>query len=617
MRKWLLVMAFPVIISVPARSSAQEPDANKSLIRNLTSEVIGLIVATPRQDTTSRSILGEAANLQLEFQDFDGFLSSARLIRQMPGSQGQYRAMAHNLVCTLLQSRKIDDAKRYAFAFASGSTEEDDWIRAHLVLRLLNLATAKRDSAKPESFIDSAALRRDALAIARLIRTPEVVTDLQLAFVGYFTRSGDSSNARDALRLADSARHLIGNEDLSRYRAVMIARRAADLGVWPLADTLTAQLWDSHNFGSLVQLQSSKTERGDTSRLSSFNKKLFEHYLEQVKRNPDNRVRDFEFSQLRFRLEYGGRKALADSLSLPLATKRSYPVEQPRESENHDMRMIRAVESIQKGNTDETERLFRAVPDPDHNGMPARTMIDMADNAHPDNASTLKQRGLAMLLHDSHLRPRDQVLSEFARDRLQSYGDNEMAIDIVNQIRDVKLARDALANIGESVYAKLDPPKLRKLVDRIRSREVKDQVLFRLMTSMLLTIHASAHDHAWGLAIADSITTPDLRSRAMIEVGKFYWSHGDTTRARTVFLERLRNGIENENTYDKYTVLTVLLGANASGAVVSWARAKRDPIDKARALLWVAHLLSAQLYRESVTRGFLVSTEGDACRADF
>jgi hypothetical protein len=614
-RRFVLLLSVGAFISIPTLAVCQQAEADRALIRSLTTEVIGLTVSSTN-DTASRAILGEAANLQLEFEDFDGFLSSARLIRQMPNSKGQYRQMSRSLVCYMLEERKIDEAKRFAFALADGSSDEDDWIRAHLAMHLLYLPRPLRDSLKTAP-IDSVALQRDAFTIARSITTPEVTTDTHIAFAVFLIRANDSVNARNELRAADSARRLIANKDRATSRATIIARNAATLGDWPLANSMVEQLSTWLEFQYLAE-GSTHSSPGTNERpeLASFNRRILDRYIELLKHNPDERVRDHLFSQLRLMFRYKERKALADSL-LPAAKQtRQEALERPPEQQ-YDSLMMRGIESIQKRNIAEAERLLRALPDPKHEGLGARVMINMATNAHPDDSQMLRKRGLAMLLGDPKLKPRDQILSEVARERLAFFGDNEMAIDLVNEMRDVKLARETLADIGQSTMANLDASKLRKLVDRIRSSEVKEQVLFRLMISMLLARGATPSQNAWGLAIADSIQTPDLHARARIESAKFRWAHGDSTRARVLLLEALRDGVEKQNQYDRHTIISLLIAANATDELLAWARSERDPTRRARKLLAVMYPLRARLPQPSNSRGVTFSNGPDGCRRDF
>jgi hypothetical protein len=586
------------------------------MILDLTNEVIGLAVLA-KNDTASRGIIGEAADLQLQLEDFDGYLNTARLLRQFPYPEGRYRSMSRNLVCYLLEDRKLDDARGFASRLIDGtSPEEGDWTRAHFAMQLLRLPNPLRDSLKNIP-MDSAALRRESFAIARSIATPEVTTDIKLALAGFLIGARDSAHARRLLRTADSARKLIVDRDRATSRAAMIAGVGVRLGEWDLATRMVDQLSSLLDFKDLAEGSAfAKLEGSDPPELTSFRTRILERYLSLVKANPDKRVRDHLYSQLRVRIEYGGRKALADSLMLPPSPTRKDHLEQAPGPE-YDRLMIRAIEAAQQGNINEAERALRALPDPERTGLGARAMINLAHMAHPKDSLTIRKRGLEMLLKSSRLKSRDEVLAEVARDRLAMWGDNEMAIDIVNEIRDVKLARQTLADIGQSTMANLNPPKLRKLVERIRNNEVRDQVLFRLMISMLLTKGATPGENSWGLAIADSIRTPDLRSAARFEVAKYYWFRGDTVRARGLFLETLHGPIDYQNQWDRSTVISSLLAANAKEELLSWARSKPEPTAKARSLLHIIYPLRWRIPGPSNPRATIISNGPDGCRRDF
>jgi hypothetical protein len=609
MKTAALLLLLAAIFDPASHAHAQRLQTDRAMMGSLTNEIIGLARSTQRQDTTVQSILVTGANFQRELGDVDGFLATSQLIRRMPHSLAEYRKLSKDFVCELLGDRRIDDAKRYALAMADTKSEEDDWLRASLVIRLLKLPAAVSDDAKLVT-IDSAALRKDAFEIAGAIRTPEVSTDLNLVFTNWFMEKADSSAARNALKVADSARRLISDSVRAKSRAAMEVHKAANLGDWRLADALVDELWHWKHFDVIARLPSNSNS-GRSSRIEAFNKRIFDHYLELLKQNPDNRVRTHAYESLRTQLEYTNRKALADSLMLPPRVERKATDEAEPQPEPHPL-MVRAMESIRKGNVQETERLFRAVPDPDHNGMPARTMISMSSNAYPDDAPKLLKRGLTMLLADRTLRNRDQILHELARERMTIWGDSESAITLVNEIKDPRIARETVSGIGESSFEQFDAMKLRRLAQRARAKAVKDQVLFRLMTTSLLKQNATPRAHEWGLALADSITTPEVRAAAKIEIGKFYWFRGDTARARELLLASLSKPIKNQEPFERYTVISLVIAANGTNDLVAMARARRDPIERIRGLTEIVYHLRARLFREKMLRSL-----DRSCPADF
>ena len=608
-----------LVFSLANKAGAQQKDVDRSFIASLTAEVIGLALLSG-SDTTARQLLGEAANLQLELEDFDGFLSTARTVSRMPRTRSQYRQMSRNLVCYLLEDRRIEDARRFAFALAdhaSDDLEEADWTRAHFARQLLRLPQPLRDSLKSR-LVDSATLNRQAFAIARSIKTSEVTTDMELTLVAFHLRSRDSAEAHRALKAAYAASRFIENADRRRSRSAMMMHKAMALGDASLAEQLAGELWEWEYFGSLVSIPADSS-RGRVERptIDALRRKILLHHVDLLKRNPDQRVRAYGFSQLRFRLEHAGRKALADSLMLPVEPKRPSEDLLAPSNPKYEELFYRASESIRKRNVADAERLLRAIPDPEHKGLVARAMINLSSHAHPDDSLILRQRGLTLLLKKSKLEPRDEVLSELAVERLMSWGDNEMAIDLVNEVHDVKKARAAIADIGQSTLANLNASKLRKLVERIRSPEVKDQVLFRLMISMLLTRQATPAERTWGLALADSIKTPDLRTRAKFEKAKSFWFNGDSARARKLLLELLPNSEEHLTEYDRYSIVPFLVAARAQDELLAWARSKRHPRDRARALLQVIYPLRTKLPSSPNPRRFVISNGPDGCRDDF
>ena len=134
---------------------------------------------------------------------------------------------------------------------------------------------------------------------------------------------------------------------------------------------------------------------------------------------------------------------------------------------------------------------------------------------------------------------------------------------------------------------------------------------------MLLSRHAPLEHQAWGVALADSIRTPDLVMQARIETGKYFWSRGDSAKARKLFLDALAADIGKQSQWDRYTVISVLVQTNATDALLAWARSKKDPIDRARALFQVLYPIRARLSRDTKAKGLVFAIRPDGCRSDF
>jgi hypothetical protein len=263
------------------------------------------------------------------------------------------------------------------------------------------------------------------------------------------------------------------------------------------------------------------------------------------------------------------------------------------------------------------DKALDAIRDPLNLGLKAVALRQLADSAPtPELSAEMRRKSVAMLMSNRRYALRDELLSEFALETLVN-GHNEEAIDIVNTIHDERIARRTLSDIGQSTMANLDPPKLRKLVDRIKVRAVKDQVLYRLMISMLLSQQGPQENNRWGIALVDSIHTPELKAKAKVAVARFLFFRHDSVASRRLFLQVLTRDLEKLDQYERSTVVNLLSALRADRELLDWAMAMPESKRKAEALLSLAGQLALRLPHSADGRAFVVSNGGDECRERF
>lgn len=603
-------LALGIVCVSPGVSDAQQQPSDSALLRRLANEAV--VAVSPRSlvDTVAQSVLMRAASSQVALNDLIGALKTAAILYQMPGSKTTFDKMSRATICYLLEDRDLRQARRAAMNLASLDLG-GEWTWAHFAVQLNRLPRAARKSLKTLA-MDSAALTAESMRIAASLTNPKVATDTYLA-IAKATRSRDSTTTIHALRSADSARRLVRNRDFTESRQAMIALQALRIDD-SLATRLAVTLSNPRDIHWLAvwMARSKRSSTATDAGREALIEKTVRRSVQLAALNADPRVREEIRQELRGMMQYSDRKTLADAL-VPedsSATKHA--------ADTTDTLMAHATAALERGDMKDVERWISSMSDPFHVGRRAFAWEKLARETHGNLqlARSLRQRAVTTLADERPGIPeRDNLLAYIAQIRLMD-GYNEEAVDIVNRIDDPKEARFAIREIGQSTLAHLDPPKLRKLADQLRFREVRDQVLYRLMISMLLVRNATPQQAEWGLALVDSIRTRDLQLKARIEAGRFLKSKGDSVASRTILLSVLRNGFDELERYDRDTLLALLSSLGADRELVKWARSQPS-LKHAQALVAILPFLQLNLPHSGDQREMWFSNGPDSCRDEF
>lgn len=599
------------VCAVPPMLGAQQQAVDSVLLRRLAVEAVAAINPSTRNDSAAESVLFRAASIQVRLSDLTEAMNTSAILGRMPGSEATFDRLSRELVCYLLEERDLLQARRVVAPLARRDLAAGEWTRAHFAVDLNSLPRPHRKSLQILS-LDTAALTAESMSIAASLENPAIATDTYLAIASaVFHR--DSVTASRALRSADSARKLIGDRDLTESRQEMVAIQGFLQRNDSLASRLAATLSKPDDIYTLANAMASvkrSASPADAQR-ETLIEKIVRRSVELASHNPDPRVAKYVREILRAMMKYADRLTLADSL-VPEAAKAP-----AARINTTDTLMANATAALQRGDMKEIERWVDRMSDPFRVGAQANAWEQLADRtADLPLSRILRQRAVdAIADKKPRLAERDNLLAYIAQVRLMK-GYNEEAVSIVNRIDDPKEARYAIKDVGESTLAHLDAPKLRALADKLHSSEVRDQVLFRLMISMLLVRAATPEQGRWGLALVDSIRTPDLHLRARVESAKFLRSRGDSTASRAVLLSVLRNGFDGLPDNDRSTVLAFLSSLGADAELVKWARAQPG-LKRAQALVAIIPFLQLKLPHSSDQRESWVSNGPDSCRDEF
>jgi hypothetical protein len=600
------------LLSLSALPSGAQQPIDSAFLRRLVSEAVAAITPRSPADTAALSVLSRAALLQVELNDLSGALQTAAIVSRVPRSEQTLHSIARNTVCYLLEERDFPHARRAIASLSPLEPVAGEWTSAHFAVQLNRLPRAVRKSLQILP-IDTASLTAESMMVAASLANAAIAADTYLS-ISAAIRSRDPVTARRALRSADSARRLMRDPSLAQSRQAMIAFQAFEQRDDSLAFRLAAGLRDPRDVEWLaVAMAATKRSSATTDAgREALVEKTVRRSVDLAARNPDRRVSDRLRETLRGVMKYTDRMALADVVGPEIGTATA----NRDDADTVDTLMSHAKAALQRGDMKEAERWVSRIRDPRHAGLRPMAWYQLSHVVSDLPLSNrLRQRAVELLADERpRFAQRDDLLKYIA-ERVLMVGRNEEAVSIVNRIEDPKEARYAIRNIGQSTLAHLDAPKLRKFADSLRSREVRDQVLFRLMISMLLVRAATPQQALWGLALADSIRTRDLHLQATIEAAKFLKLKGDSAASKARLLSLLRSGYNELSEEDRHTVLA-LLASLADRELLEWARAQ-PALQRARALIATVPFLQLKLPRASDERQSWISNAPDPCRAEF
>jgi hypothetical protein len=604
--------AFAMLCVSAHTAAAQQQRIDSAFLRRLVGEAVAAIPPHSQVDTVAQSVLLQAARIQVGLNDLTAALRTAAIASQTPGSKPTFDRIARNTVCYLLEDRDLPRARRAAENLARLDPEMGEWTRAHFAVQLNRLPRAARKSLRTVA-MDTAALTAESMIIAASLKDPAVAADTYLS-ISSAIHSRDGMTARRALRSADSARRLVPDRSFAESRQAMIAFQAFKQRDDSLAFRLAGAVSDRRDVQWLavsMALTKRSTSPTDASR-ETLVERIVRRSVDLAARNPDRRIRDQIREHLRGVMKYTDRMALADLVIPEGATVSA------ADADTVDTLMSHAQAALKRGDMKDVERWVDRIRDPRHVGIRPMAWYQLAYVIPGDPALSrrLHQRAVDLLANERpRFAQRDDLL-QYIGVRVLMAGHNEEAVSIVNRIDDPKEARYAIRDMGQSTLAHLDAPKLRRLADELRSREVRDQVLFRLMISMLLVRGATPQQAQWGLALADSIHTRDLQLQARIEAAKFLKAKGDSAASKARLLSVLNNGFDELSSYDRDTVLALLASVGAGEELLEWAR-RLPPLKRAQTLVAIVPLLQLKLPRSSDERELWISNAPDPCREEF
>ncbi len=588
--------------------SAQQLKIDTALVSGLANEARVAALRSSTSDVLTRSAITDILRIQLQLDDLASAMKTAKVFADK-NLVADYRNASREIVCYLLEDRKLEAAINAATELAHGDAFGNEWTTAHVAAQLLSLPRPLRPSLD-RFFTDTVFLKKTAFEIAAAIHGPEVATDLYLAFAESLTKR-DPQMARTALSHADSSRKLIAPGDRSDSRRALLAVRAANLGDFELASNLTDSLSHPEDIRLVARTlaydlsyDSSGTAASRSKREVLFRETL-SRALARARRNPDPRIRTQLVKDIGFTLNSARRAAFLDSTSLAMLSSSPNQVDQV---------MIDASEALEHGGVKGAERVLDKIRGPFRFPLKVVALLRLSEaGSMPDFREKLRNRAVDLLIQNRSAPLRDYLLGEIAESRLL-YGFNEEAIGLVNHIGDRRIAREVVRDIGESTMANLNPIKLRRLADKIESREVKDQVLYRLIISMLLAPTGPTSENLWGVALVDSIRTPDLRLKAKVAVGRFLFLKKDSVASRRLLLAILP-AHSRLDAFDAQMIIGFLSALGADQELLDWARSV--PAEKATALVAVAEAFGARLPKSDNVRRFVISNGGDVCRELF
>ena len=604
--------ALATLCVFPLASGAQQRRVDSAFLRRLAGEAVAAITPDLGTDSAGQAVLLRAGSIQVGLNDLTAALHTAAILARMPGSKTTFDKLSRETVCYLLEERDFPQARRAVANLARLDRETGEWTPAHFAVHLNRLPRPARKSLRTFP-LDTAALTAESMTIAASLTDPAIAADTYISISSAVLRR-DSITARRALRSADSARRLVTDQDFVESRQEMIAFEAFQQRNDSLASRLAATLSNPRDVHALANAMASvkRSPSAVDAEREVLVERIVKRSVELARHNPDRRVGNQIRHNLRTLMKYADRTALSNALvpedSTGAATR----------ADTADTLMAHAKAALQRGNMEDVERWVGRIPDPLHVGTRSVAWDQLANQTPGDIqlSRRLRQRAVDLLADERpRFAQRDHLLKYMAL-RLLMDGHNDEAVSIVNRIDDPKAARFAIRDIGESTLAHLDAPRLREIADELRSREVRDQVLFRLVISMLLVRRATPDQARWGLALVDSIRTRDLQLKARIESGKFLISKGDSAASRAALLAVMRSGFDELADYDRTTVLALLSSLNADVKLVKWARS-RPPLKRAQALVAIVPFLQLKLPRSSDPRESWISNAPDPCREEF